>query len=213
MSTMGPLPHAARQLVRILRQTPRRVGDLHRLEHRDRAIARCASAHALVDGEHLEQLRADREVGIQRARRILEDERDPVPAQALDALRPSDQLLALEADAALDARFRREQAHEREHRLRLARARFADDPERRPRVDFEAQVMDDAPGVADGKPLDDEQGCRSRAFLSGAGVGRLPAHPHRSDELQARRRLPSRRLRWTSRSDTAAGVTPEMRPA
>src|SRR5688500_10337605 len=70
------LPHAARQLVRILLHAPLGVRDVHQLQHVDRLVHRVAAAEALVEPDGLGDLLAHREHRVQRRHRFLEDHRD-----------------------------------------------------------------------------------------------------------------------------------------
>ena len=77
------LAHAAGQLVRILLHPPPRLGDAHRIQHRDGALLGLRPAEALVAAQAFDHLRADRQHGIEAGHRLLEDHRDVVAADVL----------------------------------------------------------------------------------------------------------------------------------
>ena len=96
-----PLSHAARELVRVRSQRRFRVGDPHRVEHLDGALAGLFFRKAEVRPNVLGHLDVDPEHRMQRGRRVLRNERDLLAPDLaeLAALQP-EQLPPLEADAA-----------------------------------------------------------------------------------------------------------------
>ena len=55
-----PLPHAARELMRIVVDPPLGLGNLHLAEHFDRPIAGLGLADLLMQPDRFDDLRADR---------------------------------------------------------------------------------------------------------------------------------------------------------
>ena len=83
------LPHAARELVRILVEPLRRRGNADLLEQLDGALAQHARLGArLVEPQRLEHLAAHGVHGVQRGHRFLEDHRDAAAAHVAH-LRPA----------------------------------------------------------------------------------------------------------------------------
>ena len=76
MAIMIALPHAARELVRVLLHPALGVGDVHQLQHLDRLVHRVAAAQPLVQADGLGDLLAAREDRVERGHRLLEDHRD-----------------------------------------------------------------------------------------------------------------------------------------
>ena len=76
------LPHAARELVRVLTQAAVRLGDPHLLHEFERAGAGRGGGQAAMDLQTVEQLAADGEHRVQRGHRLLEDHADLVAADA-----------------------------------------------------------------------------------------------------------------------------------
>src|SRR5436190_3670283 len=138
------LPHAARELMRVRRDLGFGIRDSDGLKELDCAVARLARADALVNDHRLRDLIADREHRIQRRRRLLEDERDLRSADRLHlALARRGEVAALEAHAAgRDASRRLDETENRQRRHRFAAARLADEAERFPGLDVEADVVD-----------------------------------------------------------------------
>ncbi|MNS62629.1 hypothetical protein D3C72_956980 [compost metagenome] len=130
-----PLPHPARQLVRIAVQNGPRLGNAHPLQHAQRFRTRRRRIQTLVQLQGLGNLVARREAGVQRRHRLLENHRHVRTAHALQrrvrrvrqvqhlAIAAAQEHVAIDDLAA--AIFH--QAHQRQRRHRLARARFAHD--------------------------------------------------------------------------------------
>ncbi len=138
-----PLPLPSRQLVRVGVEAALGIRDLHQLEQFDRPLVGGAGRHRLMAAEHLGDLEADRVDGIERGHRLLEDHRDLAPAdRPHHALIDAGQLDPVELDRAPDVRVLRQQAHQRERRRRLARARLADDRQHFARAEVERGVDD-----------------------------------------------------------------------
>ena len=104
---------------------------MHRVQQLDALLAGRLAPQAPVALQHQRHLRADRQVGIQRGHRVLEDHRHARAADLAHArrFRHADQLFALEGDAPFDPAVLSQQAHQRHRRLGLAGAGLADDAE------------------------------------------------------------------------------------
>ena len=169
-----PLPHAARQLVRILRQPPFRLRYSDLPQQLQRPRPRRLSVHVLVQPQPLGQLPPDGEDRVQRRHRLLEDHSDLVapdrPHQVLRRLGKVDLgARALVEDQPTPGNLATpelHQPHQRQRRHRLARPGFADNTNRLPgehlerhvldtgdrsitRLEFHPQVLDAGDGVAD----------------------------------------------------------------
>ena len=141
------LPHAAREAVRVVLEPLRGTWDPHLLHQLDRLLVRLLLRHVVVAPDRLGDLRPDRQRRIERRHRVLEDHRDLAAADVLElTLGELGQVAALEEHLAGDdlRRGLRDQAHDRERRHRLAAAGLADDPERLPLLDLEADSVDRA---------------------------------------------------------------------
>ena len=124
------LAHAAGQLVRVLVEPVRGVGNADECEQFDCARLGLGGTHVQVNEQRLHQLQPDRQYRVQRRHRLLEDHRDVAAAHLAHLLVVEfQQIAALEHDTALDdpRRVRRQQPHDREGGHGLARAAFADD--------------------------------------------------------------------------------------
>src|SRR5690606_38709034 len=87
--------------------------------------------HDLVFEQYPAQLLTDREVRVQRLLRVLENHADAPRSEAVqDMLRLVRQSGAVENYASVDSRLWRQQAHDRERRLRFAGTGFAGKAER-----------------------------------------------------------------------------------
>ena len=176
-----PLPHAARELVRVLVEPLLGGGNAGFLEQPHGAPARLGGADRKVGLDRLDQLPADRVERIERGQRVLEDGADRAAAhpphllvgQVVDAP-------AVEADlAAGDAPGRVEQADDRRAGQRLARARLADDAQDLARRDRERDVVEREQGPAARGELDPEMADvkqRVGHAASGGSGGRAAAH-------------------------------------
>jgi len=93
------LAHAPGQFVRILPDAPRRLGDPDEIEHLDRARERFLAPEAAVQRKGLGDLAADRQNGIERGHRLLENHRDLVAAHLAHLrLGQAEQVAPLERD-------------------------------------------------------------------------------------------------------------------
>ena len=127
-----PLPHAARELVRVLLHALARLRDRDQVEQIDRARHRGLAREVAVDADRLDDLLADPQHGIERGQRVLEDHADACAADRLQRLRRhAQELLAAEARRAGDRGRPRQQAQDAEHADALAGAGFADHAEHR----------------------------------------------------------------------------------
>ena len=125
-----PLAHAARELVRVHVEPSRGFRNAHELEHGDAAPPGLRLAHALVLAHHLGQLARDLQEWVERGHRVLEDHRQIVAADLVQAARRQiEDLLAAVAHRALAAAVLGEQAHDREEDLGLARPALAHHPQ------------------------------------------------------------------------------------
>ncbi len=129
----GALSHTARELVGILFRAAARVGDADLAEQFDRPRLGSRARERLVNPDHLGDLASHFEDGVQRRQRVLEDHRYfPAPQPAQAGVGCGEQVLAPEHDPSGRKlrRRRRDQAHDRHGRHRLARAGLADDAQR-----------------------------------------------------------------------------------
>ena len=144
------LTHAARVLVREGPGTAFRVGDADDLQQLDRAgRGGLRRQMPVVQPQRLADLVADGVDGGERRERVLEDHRELFAADArkLGVVEP-DERSPFELDRAGDLGRRGQQAHDRERRHRLARARLADDAEELARVHVVRDAAHGLHGVA-----------------------------------------------------------------
>ena len=151
-----PLLHAARILMRVLARADACVGEMHGIEQADRPLVRLRLAQPAVQLVGLTHLAAHPEHRVERAQRILRNQRDAVaPDAAHLALRLAGQRLACERDGAGgDPRALGQKAEDGERRHGLARAGFADEADDLPRPDLQARPVDDPCGAACARELD-----------------------------------------------------------
>ena len=127
------LAHAPGELVRILLDATLRERHAHEVEQLDRALARLIVTDAgIVRRDRLGDLVTDREHGIERRHRILEDHRNLPTADLLQLLLRHGQEIAtlVERLSAHDPpRRHRDQPEHRHDRDALSRTRLADDTE------------------------------------------------------------------------------------
>ena len=98
------LAHPARELERVLPEPPGGVGDADGLEAGGRLPARLVAAERPVRPERLDELVADGHDRVERAGRLLEDDRDAAAADPAHlGLGERQEVGALEQDAAADA--------------------------------------------------------------------------------------------------------------
>ena len=170
------LAQAARELVRILLETPLRRPDADGPQHRDAFAPRLGPAHPAMQPQHLFDLEADRERRVEARHRLLEDHADPVATHGTHRIAGKpEQVLAVEQHAArLDARGRRrDQAHDGHGGNAFAAAAFADKADRLAGADGEVDVVKNADesvlgAEPDGQPFDRKQ--RGRSFPRRAGL-------------------------------------------
>ena len=138
------LSHSARELVRVLVDAP--LGERHadELEQLDRPLAGGLFADlGVMHHDRLRDLIADREHGIERRHRVLEDHRHlPTPDVAQPLLRHLEHVVALEDRlAARDASRRcRDETEDRHRRDALARSRLPHDAEHLAGLEIPADV-------------------------------------------------------------------------
>ena len=141
------LAHAAREMVRILRQPPLRLGDADGFEKLHGAGAKGRAIEVEMETQGFRDLGADGEERIERRQRILEDRADVAPAHdgaRLVAPRMADgaQGAALEADRAAGDPTRRLEAEDGRAERRLARAGLAHEAMDLARLDGEVGAVD-----------------------------------------------------------------------
>src|SRR5882672_499086 len=138
------LPHAARQLVRIVSDSGFGIRNSNGSQELDRFVSGFAARGAAVDQQRLRNLRADAEDRIERRHRFLKDQGDLGAADRLHlALAERHEIASLEPQAAArDSTRRLHQPHDRQRGHRLAAARLADEAERLARADLEAHIVD-----------------------------------------------------------------------
>ena len=139
-----PLPHAARQFVRILQRSPLWVWNGDKLQHVDSPSGGGASRYRrIVNADRLGDLGADGEDRIEGRHRILEDHADAGAAHPGKLLlRSPGQLHTAKADRSPDLHARRQQAHDGKHRHALAAAGLADQAKRLARTRFQIHAPD-----------------------------------------------------------------------
>ena len=145
------LAHAARELVRVLSEPPRGIGDADHLQELDGARPRLVLAHPLVDEKRLHDLQPDGQHRVERGHRLLEDHRDVAAAQRAHlVLGEREEIASFEQDAPVrDASGRLgEEAHDRERRYRFAAAGFADQRDHLARIDLPAHALHGADDAA-----------------------------------------------------------------
>src|SRR5438128_7993114 len=139
------LAHAARELVRIIMHAAFRIGNLHQLQHLNRAGQCVLFRQALMAAQALGNLLADRQHRVERGHRLLEDEANLLGPDVIKfAARERHQIAALEQDLALDdaARRHRDQLEDRHRRDGLAAAGFPDNAERLALVERDVDAVD-----------------------------------------------------------------------
>ncbi len=151
------LAHAAGELMRILFQPPRAVGDADELQQFERTRLGLCVCHLQVDEQRLHDLLADREHRVERGHRLLEDHRDVAAADRAHLVGGQfEQVAAFEQHAPLGhaAGGFRQQAHDGERRYRLAAAGFADDGDHFAALDRVGNAVDRVHDAARGVELD-----------------------------------------------------------
>ncbi len=128
-----PLPLAARELMGVVVDAPRRVGNPDMLEQRDRALLGGAPAHRPVRPQRLLDLKPDRVDRIEMRERVLKDDRDPLAIDPAPLGRAHLQkIFPLEQDLPARDVARRgvQDVHDRRCADALARAALAQERER-----------------------------------------------------------------------------------
>ncbi len=150
------LAHPAGELVGIGAHPLARRGHAHPLQHLGGAAPGFAAGRPAVCHQHLGELLAHAQVGVERGHRVLEDHRDPVAAHRLQPrLRGAHEILSVEEDAAAgDAPRLRHEAQQREAGHALARARLAHHAEDLAAIDRERDLVHGAHEVALGGEID-----------------------------------------------------------
>ena len=125
------LPHAARELVRIVVHARRRVGNPDQFQHRHGAVEGFLIRYAFVFEHGFLELHADRKHRIERSHRLLEDHADLVAANVAHlATGGLQQIFSLKDDGPFDNfpwRIR-DQPQYAERRDAFAGARLPDQP-------------------------------------------------------------------------------------
>ena len=136
------LAHATREVMRVILQPLRRIGDANPRERGNGRRLQRLTAQALVAHQSFAQLPADGLGRVQRRRRVLEDDGDAPAAQGLQLRRthPGD-IRTVEGDAPANLRLRRQQAQRGEAGDAFAAATFADEAERLAWPDVEVDAV------------------------------------------------------------------------
>ena len=139
-----PLPHAARELVRVVVDPGCGARDPRELEDLDGAGASRPPGHRAVQQHRLGDLVADGHGRVQGGQRVLEDHADALAADLLHRLVVEGHEVApVEADrSARDGAAGRKQTHDREGGHRLAAARLPDQSEGLAGVQREVDALD-----------------------------------------------------------------------
>lgn len=161
------LPHAAGKLVRILRHAPRRLGDVHRIQHAQGDGTRRSPLGTLMFANGLGQLLADRHHGIERCHWLLKDHRDIAAAHA--AHRTVGELrefapFELDAAGGDPQRGFRQEPHDSKRSHGFARAALAGNAQRFAAHEVEADGIKDPSRPLrrqriDAEAIDAEHGC------------------------------------------------------
>ena len=172
------LPHAARELVRVALHHAGRVGQADRGEELDDARAGIRPGEAEVEAQRLGDLLAGPVERVQGGERVLEDHGHPLAAHpSVLRLGQPHELVALEADAALDgARARRQEPHDGAAAHGLAGARLTHQADDLAGPDGEIEPVDGVDGAGDGAEADGQARTSSRLP---AGPVHRRGHPAR----------------------------------
>ncbi len=139
------LPHATGELMGIMVDALVGVGDADQAQHLDGARAGGGTRHVLMDNGRFGDLIPDREDGVQRRHRLLEDHGDLVAADRPQlGRREGEEIAALEFDQAAGKDVAGRLRHETENRERrdgLAAPRFADNAQGLAGVEIERDVV------------------------------------------------------------------------
>ena len=158
----GALAHAAGQLVGIRTVLALRVGEPDPPEHVDDPVPGAGAFRNAVPQDHLPELSADADEGVQRLHRVLEDDPDlPCPQPVESLLGGTDDLRTGKANAARHVGVAGQEPEHGERGLRFPGTRFPDEADCFARGNLEAQhVHDRLVRVADRQALDLEQARR-----------------------------------------------------
>ena len=170
----GPLPHAARQLVRVVAEPLGRPGHPDQAEDVGGPAVGRRPGRAGVDPVGLAELAADGPGRVQRRHRVLRDERDVVAPQLPHrGVVQAGQLGAAEPDrAARDGPAGRQQPHHRHPGHGLARARLADQADALALLDAERDAVDRADQAVPGGDLGPQVGDLQQAHAAPPACGR-----------------------------------------
>ena len=139
-----PLPHASRELVRERAQSGGGIRDADVFERRERLLLGFAPTESEMPPHVFGELTADREHGVERRQRILEDHRQLATGDfAQVAARHPQQVVLSEADAPLHDGAVRQKPEQGQHRDRLAAAALACDAEHLAVLDGIVDAVDD----------------------------------------------------------------------
>ena len=168
------LPHAAGELVRVVVDPAVRLRDADPVEHLDGAAPGRALGRVRVHPVGLDDLRAHREVGVQRRERVLEDHRHVAAAELPHLVLGQRQHVgAVQDDLARQLGVGAvEEAHDRRARHRLAGAGLAHDPQRLAPRDGVAQPVDGLDDAVTGREVDLEVLDDEERVARGRTVGR-----------------------------------------
>ncbi len=152
-----PLAHAAGELVRILPQPPRRVGDPHPVQPLARPRLRRVPRKPQVQPQRLGDLLTDLHVRGQRRQRVLEDHGHLRAADAVEVprLQPK-QLLPVQLRRSRSPAVAGQQPHHRQEGLALARPALADHAQRLAALDIQRDAAHGADHAIVGVEIDGE---------------------------------------------------------
>ncbi len=149
-----PLPHAARELVRVLTKSSRR--NAHAPERLERALPNLTVAESgLVLLERLAEVILDPHERVQTRHRLLEDEPELRPAVVAQLLRRHrEEVLPAVLHLAVRRCTLRQEAQDAPSERRLPATRLADQPEDLARADVERDSVDRSHRAAQGPVVD-----------------------------------------------------------
>src|SRR5580698_8710364 len=128
----------------IRRRDPLRIRQLHRADERQCTLTALSDAELRMELEDLHDLQSHRHRGIQRSHRLLENHRNPVPADpAPGALGKLRQLLTFQPDTtANDSEPRRRSSHDGPRQGGLPQAQLPDDAQNLAPPQFQRHLFD-----------------------------------------------------------------------
>ena len=153
-----PLTLTTRQLVRIIINPCRCIGNPHRLEQFQCAPAGRCIVNPAMQAQHFDDLLANGKNRVERGHRLLKDHRDLIAPQAPQPCRRClRQIFALEQDLpARNAPHGRQQTHQRKRSHRLATAGLADKTDALAAFECEGNIIQNGNGAGTGGELNAE---------------------------------------------------------